>query len=44
MVRYYWNTLQALSSFFYFSLIIITIPLAFDVGGEDCGIVSDVVY
>lgn len=40
MPRYYWNTFHALSSFFYFSLIIITIPLAFDVGGEDCGIVS----
>lgn len=34
----YWNVLQGLSAFFYYFLIIITIPLAFDVGGQECGI------
>ncbi|CDO55260.1 similar to Saccharomyces cerevisiae YIL090W ICE2 Integral ER membrane protein with type-III transmembrane domains [Geotrichum candidum] len=34
----YWNVLQGLSTFFYYFLILITIPLAFDVGGQDCGI------
>lgn len=35
-----WTSFQALSALVYYSLIIVTIPLAFDVGGEDCGIVS----
>lgn len=33
-----WRAFKALSSVIYFFLIIVTIPLAFDVGGEDCGI------
>lgn len=40
MAWQYWTTLQIVSLLGYFSLIIVTIPLAFDVGGEDCGIVS----
>lgn len=30
--------LRGINSFFYYFLIVITIPLAFDVGGQDCGI------
>lgn len=33
-----WRGFIALSSLLYMFLIIVTIPLAFDVGGEDCGI------
>lgn len=33
-----WRGFTALSSLLYLSIIIVTIPLAFDVGGEDCGI------
>lgn len=41
MAKHYgWTLFQTLSSALYFTLIIITIPLAFDIGGEDCGIVS----
>lgn len=38
MATFPWRIFKALSSIFYLFLIIITIPLAFDVGGEECGI------